>query len=218
MSCVIYKITSPSGRVYIGQAIDFELRMSKYKALSCKGQPRLYLSLKKYGFNNHVITIIEHTRESELNDREAFWQKYYNVLSKSGLNCKIQSSGGKSGKLSDETKSKISESHKGKTFRKETLEKMRLAKIGKKMPEDQRKRMVGRKLPPEQIEVMRSRMIGNQYTKGIKPVNSKKVIDESTGIIYESATDAAKAIGLKRTTLTARLARGSKKNTNMRYL
>lgn len=54
----IYKITSPSGRVYIGQSMDIEKRWRGYRNLSCKGQKILYQSFKKYGVENHVFTIV----------------------------------------------------------------------------------------------------------------------------------------------------------------
>ena len=49
----IYKITSPTNKIYIGQSIDIENRFTKYKSLDCKNQVRLYNSLKKYGFDKH---------------------------------------------------------------------------------------------------------------------------------------------------------------------
>ena len=47
----IYKITSPTGRIYIGQSIDIEKRIIKYQNIKCKSQRLLYNSLFKYGFN-----------------------------------------------------------------------------------------------------------------------------------------------------------------------
>ena len=56
----IYKITSPTGRVYIGQAIDIHVRWEKnYKKLQCKKQPRLYNSLLKYSFSQHIFEVVE---------------------------------------------------------------------------------------------------------------------------------------------------------------
>ena len=46
----IYKIVSPSEKIYIGQSINIEKRWEKnYKTLKCKTQTKLYNSLKKYG-------------------------------------------------------------------------------------------------------------------------------------------------------------------------
>lgn len=218
MNGFIYKITSPTGRVYIGQAVDLKKRLSKYKSMGCSGQKRLYLSFVKYGVESHKFESIEEVPLELLNIREAFWQQHFDVLSKKGLNCKIQGHDGKSGRLSEETKRKISEAHKGKKFSEETLRKMSQAKIGKKMPEDQRLKMIGRKLSSEHVEKIRARMIGNSHTKGITPVNSRKVIDDDSGIIYESLVKAAKAIGMKTSTLRAQLDGVNRNKTTLRYL
>lgn len=46
---VVYKITSPSGKVYIGQTINYKVRYAKYNNLNCKQQLRLYNSFIKNG-------------------------------------------------------------------------------------------------------------------------------------------------------------------------
>lgn len=103
----IYKITSPSGKIYIGQAINIYNRWEKgYKYLSCKQQTKLYYSLKKYGSKNHLFEIVEECSEVLLNEREIYWGEFYNVLGENGLNCKL---GNQNGRYSEETKKKMSE-------------------------------------------------------------------------------------------------------------
>ena len=43
----IYKVTSPTNKVYIGQTINLSRRESEYKKIQCKAQPKLFYSLKK---------------------------------------------------------------------------------------------------------------------------------------------------------------------------
>lgn len=81
----IYKITSPSNRVYIGQSRDINTRLKNYVKLRCKSQTKLYNSLKKYGYNNHKIEIIEHCSIEELNDLEIHYISLYNCCT-TGLN------------------------------------------------------------------------------------------------------------------------------------
>lgn len=54
----IYKITSPSGKVYIGQSIDIYRRWNSYKSASCESQRRLFHSFFKYGYDNHKFEIV----------------------------------------------------------------------------------------------------------------------------------------------------------------
>ena len=57
--CGIYKITSPSEKNYIGQAVNINKRFYRYKSLDCSQQIILYKSFIKYGVENHIFEIIE---------------------------------------------------------------------------------------------------------------------------------------------------------------
>lgn len=88
--CGIYKITSPSGKVYIGQSRDISKRYKTYKKYNEPKQRRLYYSILKYGWENHKFEIIEECMFDKLNERERYWQEFYNVLDKEkGLNCNL---------------------------------------------------------------------------------------------------------------------------------
>jgi group I intron endonuclease len=98
----IYKITSPTGKIYIGQSVDIEKRWKYYYTLNCKGQTKIYNSLKKYGPENHMFEIIEECLENFLEEKETYYKIKYNTLTE-GLNCRID---GKFGYDSQETKEK----------------------------------------------------------------------------------------------------------------
>ena len=87
---VIYKIISPSNKIYIGQTKNFRKRKSDYKKLRCKSQIKLYNSIQKYGWNHHIFEIIEEGLETiELtNEREKYWITFYDSFN-NGLNCTI---------------------------------------------------------------------------------------------------------------------------------
>lgn len=92
--------------------------------------------------------------------------------------------------------------------KKEHLEKIRLANIGKKRSEEVRKQIIinltNRKLSKEQI-------------KTIKEHNYKQVIDTITGVIYVSLMDASEKIGIKYSYL-CKMVKGKVKNkTNLIY-
>lgn len=95
MSTGIYKITSPSGKIYIGQSINIEQRWKNY-SLNSKNQIKLFNSFKKYSIEGHSFEVIEKCTVDQLNTRERYWQDYYDVLGKDGLNCILTSTEEKS--------------------------------------------------------------------------------------------------------------------------
>jgi group I intron endonuclease len=108
----IYKITSPTGKVYIGQSVNIHQRKLNYKNfISNNGNigPKLFNSLKKYGWEQHIFEVVEECLVDQLNEREIYWGKYYNTLLE-GLNCKL---GEGRGACSEETKQKMSKAHLG---------------------------------------------------------------------------------------------------------
>jgi len=106
---VIYKLTSPSNKVYVGQTKRFIRRMYEYSySKNGKKQPKLYNALFKYGFSNFIISIIDICDSvSELNSKEEFWIKRYrsNII---GYNIR---SGGSVSPMSEETKKKLSQNN-----------------------------------------------------------------------------------------------------------
>lgn len=199
----IYKIINPKNKIYIGQTTNYIKRLKQYNNLNCKSQTKLYNSFKKYGVENHVFNFIEITKEIELNERERYWQDFYNVLDKKlGLNLRLQTSKDISGNLSEETKLKISLSLKGKTGRKhseETKQKISLLKINKKMSLKYLEKIKGK------------RLLGNNN-------NSKKVICTKTGKIWDSITECAIENNLKSTILMWNLRNPLKNKTTFKHL
>ena len=121
----IYKITSPTGRVYVGQSVRIAIRKKDYsKMRDCKGQPRLYASLVKYSFSEHIFEVIEECSIEELNVRERHWQDFYDVLGEKGLNCRLTGTDDKSGYYSQEVRSQIAMSLKAFNQTEEGLKKI----------------------------------------------------------------------------------------------
>jgi group I intron endonuclease len=136
----IYKITNPKGRIYIGQSINLDSRRSDYKSERCKGQIKLHRSLKKYGFVLHIFEVIEECEVGLLNDRERYWQDFYQVLGEDGLNLKLTTTSNKSGAHSEETKLKISNTLRGHTYSTETRERISNSLKGRPCSEETRRR------------------------------------------------------------------------------
>lgn len=188
--CGIYKITSPKGRIYIGQSIDLKKRCRNYKNLTCVNQTKIYNSIKKHGWESHIFEIIEECSEEELNCRERYWQDLYDVLN-GGLNLVLQECGSLRAEISEETRLKMSIFHTGKIISESTRGKLREANKGEKnamyglrgenhpasnykpTEEQVRKQIETYKanLTPERLKIMSERVKGENnpmYGKGFK--------------------------------------------------
>ena len=66
--CGIYKITSPTGKIYIGKSVNIKIRKNHYAYHSGKGQPKIYNSIIKHGWKSHTFEIICICEKDELNE------------------------------------------------------------------------------------------------------------------------------------------------------
>lgn len=78
----IYKITDiASGKCYIGQAVSFSQRWRQHikRGLGAEAATRnkLYPAMKSIGVENFTFEIIEECSRSELDEKEDFWQDYF---------------------------------------------------------------------------------------------------------------------------------------------
>lgn len=136
----IYRISSPSGKVYVGVTSNFKKRMSYYRTGLAKTQPCLGASFMKYGLLNHKFDVIEEF-SSNLNyalGKEMFWiRSYMSNICKfpqyGGLNLTDGGDGTIGYKASDEHRKRLGEMHKanpsrgmlGKHLSEETKQKLR---------------------------------------------------------------------------------------------
>ena len=198
----IYKITSPSGRVYVGQSINIEKRFREYlKVKNCRSQRKLYNSFKKYGVKNHKFEILEICKTYQLNKKERFYQEKFDVIKK-GLNCRLTKTKSKSGRLSEETRQKMSlsslgskNSFFGKKHSKKNIKKISQASKGRFKSKETRQKI-------------------SESQKGEKHHFVKIVLNTQTGIYYFGTREAAESIGLKMGTLRAKLNGYNPNNTS----
>jgi group I intron endonuclease len=86
----VYKITSPSGRIYIGSTrMDIKKRWKKYNSKQASKQVKIYNSIQKYGINNHVFEIIWEGDVKDMLKMERLMGEKYETLSDNGLNLKL---------------------------------------------------------------------------------------------------------------------------------
>lgn len=201
---VIYKITNPSGKIYIGQTINLKDRVSRYKRYQCKNQKRLYYSLKKYGFDLHTITIIEEVNIDILMEREKFWIEELKVnftkyKDGNGLNLCDGGIGSIGRVASEEFKIKNSKLHKGKKLSDETKKKISLSSIGRKHSEESKIKMSnsskGKLLSEETKNKISLSLKGRNdhcFKKAIYQIDpdTDSIIEE-----FDSVISAAKKIG-----------------------
>jgi len=112
--CGIYKITSPSGKVYIGQSRNILIRWRDHKR-DKSAKSRVFYSLRKYGAEAHIFDIIHELPIDVDQDVITIYEQLYMDMYAS---CKVVllnlREAGSRGKLSQEAKVKLSNSLKGK--------------------------------------------------------------------------------------------------------
>jgi group I intron endonuclease len=185
----IYKITSPTGRIYIGEAISLRERCMFYlNPNRIKRQRAIYNSLIKYGVEIHTNEIKELCDQQNLFERERYWQEYYDSV-ENGLNCHYTSTTNKKKIHSKETisimskkASGINNSFYGKKHSEESLQKISESSKGENNPN------WGGKFKTD------------DYLKKQSLSNSKKpilVIDTSSNeeYIFPNSKEASKFIG-----------------------
>ncbi len=188
-NCGVYKILSPTGKVYIGQSVNIKRRFRDYKSRVNCAQKVLAKSFKKYGVDNHQFDIIEYCNIEQLNCSERFWQDEFNVLGKKGLNCLLTPCGEKRYKHSKETLKKISDNMKG----------VNNPMYGKSFSEEHKTKLKGKRA---------SMTRGNHHL-------SKKVIDIKTGKIWGCMVDAAEDNNINYCTLNKYLKNPEKNPTSL---
>lgn len=186
----IYKLTSPSGRCYIGQTIHLDRRIKSYRRLNCKEQHKLYNAIIKYGFDNMKLDVLfqyNSTDRSKLNilldAMEKFCIKKYDSVH-SGYNIRFGGTGGKcteetlekmrfaQSNRSEETKRKMSEWQKGKRLPDIAYERSRAANTGRPMPQHvkdaTRKSNIGRVVTEEHKKILKEFHTGKKLSDETK--------------------------------------------------
>lgn len=232
--CGVYKITSPSGRIYIGESGNIHIRWKSYKSSGCKDQPKLTKSFNKYGVENHSFEIIEECLLEELKCTERKWQDFYDATNRDkGLNCLLTECGEEKRVHSEETKLKISNTKKlrfsqgqvhpmlGNVWTEEAKKKLSEKRKINGKSKGSKNSCFGKfgKNHPAYGQVfteVHRKAISERQSGGKNP-NAKIVLDTYTGIFYDCAVDAAKAFNMNKYTLRAMLNGQNKNKTNLIY-
>lgn len=183
----VYKITSPSGRVYVGSSKNIEKRFDSYRKGLAVGQVILNRSFVKYGFDAHVFEVIEECEVDKLFERERYHAEINNsIYDKGGLNLVIPSNG-----------------QKPPIYSASLIDRLSKIKIGNK-------NRVGKCHSDETKKVISLNRIGKNTGAGHQL--SKIVLNTESGIFYDTIKDAAKAASINANTFSQRLRTGYKFN------
>ena len=187
---VIYKIENlVNGKVYIGQALDFNKRKGTHKRDSKKLNYPLYCSMRKYGIENFSFEILYHCdNKLELNYLERYMIGYYNSTNRN-IGYNIHEGGNVSPSKSPEARKKISESVMGHVGyfkgRKHTEEAKKKCSDGNK----------GKVRTQEMKDAHSEKMKGKTHIHNKERAVKIKC---SNGEIYDSIWEAASKLNLNR--------------------
>lgn len=159
---IVYLLTSPSGKQYVGQTWNLHKRVLEYKNRHARGQDALHNAIVKYGWDNFSVAIIACGIQTQdaLDKTEIAFIALLGTMKPAGYNLM---SGGMGGGHSPESIKKMSAAKKGKTHspehvaaikdalaKPEVKTKMSNAMRGEKNPN------FGKTTPPETIAKMRA--------------------------------------------------------------
>jgi group I intron endonuclease len=222
----VYKATNTiTGKSYIGIAkYGMEHRKKAHlKKIYTQGKQPTYFhaSLKKYGKDAFTWCILETCRDmNHLFEREKFYIDLLNTKSPNGYNMTDGGDGvvGLPQEVRDKIADKVSLLHKDQEYTSRLYPKLK-GKVawnkGKGKGPRQKKGYCKGEAHKEAhkdqyTSEVRAKM--SAAKKGIKPKNMKPVECINTGIVYESAHEAARQLGLSNTNISA-VCRGKLKST-----
>lgn len=223
--CGIYKITSPSGRIYIGSSSNLGYRKYQYSKSNCKFQTKLINSILKYSWDAHTFEIVEECEFEKLYERERYWGDFYDVLNKhKGLNCVLPAIGDSKTCISEETRQKYSNAQKGKKMSEKTREALSACWWGKVVFSEETRNKISEKKKGHTVSEETRLKISNSL-KGRKQTEEekenhrlgashkgRKIICTKTNKIYLSLKEAVIDSGYSYAHLGSML-RGNDKNT-----
>lgn len=163
----IYKITSPTGRIYIGKTCNYTARRRQYSRVQLKRQDLIMNSIVKHGWGAHIMEAIDtfSGTATESCSKEIFWIRSYmsnkcKYPEQNGLNMTDGGEGVLGIKRSEEYK-----------------QKCRDRNVGKKLTEEHKKNIgdslrgrlgsnKGYRHTKEWKKSASQRLLGNQHNKG----------------------------------------------------
>lgn len=170
----IYKITNTeNGKIYIGQSVDIRHRKNCHNYDLKNNRHKNHYLQKEYNenpkaFKYEVLCICE---KKELNDLEIFYiEKYKTTNSNFGYNIERGGIGG--GRMSEETKKKISEANKGNTVM-----------VGRKLTDEWKKHLSEAQPHKKKVLCIETNIIYDSFAEASRQtgLNRTKIVSCCTG-------------------------------------
>lgn len=215
----IYKWTSPSGKSYIGQAINLKKRCREFRKVNCyytsKGSAIDNARAKYNNFNSWKYEVLEECDIEQLDEKEIYYINKFDTYN-NGYNSTIGGDGTKGHKLSDDNKQKLMQGQMEARergayddwYNSEELKELTSNKFkGRVWAEEQKQRisnsLKGNKLTYETKKklstIAKARFESGWTNEGQEKAVSKEVeqydLEENYLQTYPSMIQAAKAIG-----------------------
>ena len=181
----IYLITSPSGRLYVGQSEDIYKRWKRYFTYNIKGQHKILNSLIKYTPEQHTFQILSECESEDLNKFERTFGDLFYKKKKKNLNLQLPGYDDVKLKVSDEVRIKISKSLKGKSNINKSLCQLgqknhRFGKpgsmLGKKLSEEAKRKISERMTGEKNHQFDKTGALCHNFNKRGKDANRTKII------------------------------------------
>ncbi len=176
MGCVYCATNRINGKKYIGKTIgEMSVRRKKHENRALQGYMEAFrCALRKYGFNNFQWDVLfESNNEKILNIEEIYYIKEQNTKPPNGYNM-TNGGDGLTG-ITDKTRKKMSESHKGKKQTQEQIEYRSL-----KIREAKRKNPVTKETRQKLSEANKGKKCTEETKKKISEANKGKKRTEET--------------------------------------
>jgi group I intron endonuclease len=181
----IYKLTSPSGKSYVGQTCNLRNRFYGHRSSSNRCVA-IANSIKKYGFDSFLKEVIaDNLTIDEANNLESFFINAFNTMAPNGYNLR---EGGANGRMSQESKEKIRKGLINRPVSAETREKIGNANRGLVRSADvvmrHRDAITGRKHSQEHKDKISASAMGHCVSK----LTREKISASNTGYITSEHT------------------------------
>lgn len=183
MGYIYLRTNKINGKKYVGQVTTkrFKARQNKWKTISVQYAGKAIDAARaKYGIESFDFKILKECEDEELDKWEIYFIKELNTKVPYGYNM-TDGGGGTSGfTISEETRKKLSETHKGKHHSDETKKKLSETHKGEKNHmygkhlSEETKKKIGRALKGKHLsEETRKKMSDNSSKKPVLQLNKE---------------------------------------------